>query len=488
LSLLRRPEPWVFLILLGSYAFFWQARDWNSASRLMLTYALVDRGTIAINGLEDQTGDKAFFRGRYYTDKLPGFSFLAAGPYAMARVALRLPAHPLNRKGFAYWPADYWVTLSTSGLLTALTGVVLTGLARDLGCGPRRAALVGLAYGLTTPAYAYATMSYGHQASAFALLTAFALLWRTEGRRSTLRLVLAGFLASYAAVIELQVGPVSAILGVYLLAQVVGKRRPLSALGDFAVGAVVPALMLLGYNQLAFGSPWDMGYFHHATWIFSRVHSAENPLGLRSPHWERAVDLLWGGKRGLLFYAPILILALPGWVVLARRRLWGMAAVSLAVVASVFVVNLSYPEWTGGWSTGPRLLVPMLPFAMLPVAALLAAGGRETAWLAAVLALAGGVVILLFLGIGGRVPQDIPDPLREAVGPLWRGDPLPPWTYGRRFTRNAVDWLAPATVARLPERWRGLQFLPLALGQALVIAAMLLALRPAKDPRGPVFW
>ena len=39
-------------------------------------------------------------------------------------------------------------------------------------------------------------------------------------------------------------------------------------------------------------------------------------------------------------------------------------------------MNLSYPEWTGGWSTGPRLLVPLLPFAMLPVASLLAVGGR----------------------------------------------------------------------------------------------------------------
>ncbi|HEY2159114.1 MAG TPA: hypothetical protein VGH33_26030, partial [Isosphaeraceae bacterium] len=72
-----RPALGVFLILWASYAFFWHARDWNSASRLMLTYALVDRGTIVLNGLEEQTRDIAYFRGRYYTDKLPGFSLLA---------------------------------------------------------------------------------------------------------------------------------------------------------------------------------------------------------------------------------------------------------------------------------------------------------------------------------------------------------------------------------------------------------------------------
>ena len=177
---LRRPELWVFVILLGSYAFFWHSRDWNSASRLMLTYAIVDRGTIIIDGLDEQTGDKAFFGGHYYCDKLPGFSLLATGPYLLAKCVLGLPDHPLNRKAFAYWPADYWVTLGTSALFTALTGVLLAGLARDLGCGPRRAALVALAYGLATPAYAYATMSYGHQVSSFALLASFALLWRTD--------------------------------------------------------------------------------------------------------------------------------------------------------------------------------------------------------------------------------------------------------------------------------------------------------------------
>ena len=43
----------------------------------------------------------------------------------------------------------------------------------------------------------------------------------------------------------------------------------------------------------------------------------------------------------------------PGLAALARRKLWGVLVVSTAVMAAVFTVNLSYPEWTGGWSTGP---------------------------------------------------------------------------------------------------------------------------------------
>ena len=55
---------------------------------------------------------------------------------------------------------------------------------------------------------------------------------------------------------------------------------------SFGVGAVIPTLILLGYNQLAFGSPWDMGYVHHAIYQFAKVHNAANPLGLRLPNWS----------------------------------------------------------------------------------------------------------------------------------------------------------------------------------------------------------
>ena len=66
----------------------------------MLTYSLVDRGTVAITGLDQQTKDKAKFEGQYYSDKLPGFSLLATVPYAIARSVLRLPSHPLNQAAF----------------------------------------------------------------------------------------------------------------------------------------------------------------------------------------------------------------------------------------------------------------------------------------------------------------------------------------------------------------------------------------------------
>ncbi len=474
---LRRPAFWVFVILLGSYAYFWHSRDWNTASRLMLTYAVVDRGTVVISGLEQQTEDKARFQGQYYSDKPPGFSLLATVPYAVARWVFRFAAHPLNRDAFPYWAPDYWVTLGISGVFTAATGALLVFWSRCLGCSSGRAALVGLAYGLATPAYVYATLAYGHQATAFALFGSFFLIWKRVSRHGAFLIFLAGFLAAFAAVIDLSVGPVSAVLGFYLLAQCLrGDRRP-DALALFGVGALLPSVILLGYNQLAFGSPWDLGYGHHAFYQFAKVHNQANPLGLRAPEmvWQRLASLLWGRYRGLTFYAPILLLAVPGWVVLFARRSWDAAVVTMLVVLAVLVVNLFYPEWTGGWSTGPRLLVPLLPFAMLPVAALLAGHSkvaRAATLVALCLALAGGVEMLLFQGVGGRVPQDIGDPLAEAVWPLWRGAPLPGWRYGERFCCNLAALAAPDVVNRLDTALQSVQFLPLVVAQGLAILGL----------------
>jgi hypothetical protein len=230
--------------------------------------------------------------------------------------------------------------------------------------------------------------------------------------------------------------------------------------------------LLLGYNQLAFGSPWDLGYRHHVVPDFARVHNVQNPFGLRAPDWTRLGPLLFGSYRGLFFYAPVLLATVPGWLVLLMSRRAGAAIVSMLVVATVLLVNLSYPEWTGGWSTGPRLLVPLIPFAMIGVAGLMAGCGRAarfTTLVVAGLALLGGVEMLLYQGVGARIPQSEPDPL-GVVCALWKGQsPLPWWWVGDRFCRNLVSQAAPEGIARLAPRWQFLQFLPLVLAQGLAI-------------------
>ena len=167
---LRKPAPWVFLILLGSYAFFWHSRDWNTASRLMLTYALgrsrhgrhhragrADRRQGQVPGPVlfrqaarlSAAGDAAVRSSRSWSCGFPSIRCRAG---ARAVLGGRLLGHALH-----FGPAHglHWCTAWSTGRAAWVAG-------------PGRAALLGLAYGLATPAYVYATLAYGHQATAFA--------------------------------------------------------------------------------------------------------------------------------------------------------------------------------------------------------------------------------------------------------------------------------------------------------------------------------
>ena len=153
--------------------------------------------------------------------------------------------------------------------------------------------------------------------------------------------------------------------------------------------------------------------------------------------------------------------------------------ISGCTCAAVFAVNLSYPEWTGGWSTGPRFLVPMLPFAMLPVAALLSLNRRWIAGIAVCLAIFGGAQMLMFQAVGGRIPHSggpaTQHPFREVVWPIVRGDPLPWWKQerGERFERTLGDPILAKWAGGLPPGWRWVQYTPFVGAQIVAIGCMM---------------
>lgn len=464
----------VFAILMLSYAYFWHSRDWNTSARLMLTYALVDHGTVILDGYKDHSRDFAVYHGRYYCDKTPGYSLLAVPVYALARVC-GLRAHPLGASGpsMPYWIGDYLCTLAVSGITGALSAILIARLARALGCSLRISALLALAYGLATPMQVYSSLAYGHVPVGFCLLASFALIRSEYGlslRRS--RAFCAGFLAAYASVIELQAGPLSALLGVSVVVLTLTGARRATFLLHFSLGAAVPTLILLGYNQWAFGHPLDLGYFHLNTPRFARIHGRDNPLGVGAPRLEALRELFIGRDRGLFFYAPITLFAVPGWLALMLRRQWFEALFSLAAVVAHTVVIAGYPEYSGGWATGPRLLLPMVPFLMLPIAGL--AAGHPRVWLVPI-ALASAYamgVMLMFQGLGGRIPDGIREPIATTAVPFYAGGIKPQWAPAGGIERNMADgFTLPGRRSRIRDA-RPL-VIPIALVQALALAALL---------------
>src|SRR5216684_9234062 len=66
-----------------SYAYFYEGGGWNQNSRFDLVRAIVEQRTLRIDAYHQNTEDKAFANGHYYSDKAPGLALLAV-PIAVA--------------------------------------------------------------------------------------------------------------------------------------------------------------------------------------------------------------------------------------------------------------------------------------------------------------------------------------------------------------------------------------------------------------------
>ncbi len=361
---LARPEPALFALLLGAYAYFYQAGGFNQNSRFDLVRAVVEQGTVRIDALHENAGDKAYHAGHYYSDKAPGSSLLGLPAYALADHFNG--GAPRSEEFLNH--AAYWTTLASIALPSALGALALFSLGGLLGMSLGARVVLTLATGLGTAAFPYSTMLYGHQLCAALLVGAFWLLARVRhqaSQRPGRELFSAGLLLGLAFMTEYTAALAIAALGLYALA----FGRSWARLGWLSLGAALPLLALALYHTDAFGGPLAFPY-SYSTQVHRHLGVV---LGMSMPAPLVLGRLLFGPYRGLFYSAPWLIAAVPGAAMFcASRRHRAEGLVCLAIVASLVCLNATLIDWEGGWTFGARYLVPAIPFL-----ALLALGARR---------------------------------------------------------------------------------------------------------------
>jgi len=329
-------------------------------------------------------------------------------------------------------------------------------------------------------AMTYSILFVSHQLSAVCIASAWILSVRVvEDGRDVRLLAAAGFLAGAAPLMDYQAAFAGVPLAVYLVWKLCGRppRRP-AALALAALSSLPPMGLLLFYHWRAFGHPLRTGYA--ASQTFAHFHQ-RGLLGMDRLRWEAFVGSTVAPDNGLLFLCPMLLLALPGFYILARRRDVWTLGVTLAVVVIylLFISSLSF--WRGGWQVGPRYITVMLPFALVPAAAAIAAADRlagwrgELAW-AGVVALVSASIVIYSLSsvLFPHFPETFANPVHELVLRLLVAGHAPwnaGWLVGLRGLPSLIPYLAAllgllvlAAVPR-PERWRaGLAGLALAAG------------------------
>lgn len=449
------------LLLLHCYGFFHQLPAWNENSRYDLVRALVDDHTSRIDPYHKNTGDKSFYNGHYYSDKAPGSALLAVPAYWLLDRAAALAGDDHPDEGRAI----HALTFAAAGLPTVLLALLLLRLLRPL-TGERWALTMSLGYALGSLAFPFATMYFGHAAAAFFLFAAFYVLWRhtpSRSRATVWWVIWAGFLAGWAVLVEipalLSVGP--------LLLYALARERRAPAL--MAVGALLPLTCLLAYNWASFGGPFVLGYASLDHSGFAEGMSR----GILGVTWPKpaALEEILLGPRGLLRLSPWLSLAPLGlWAAKGggtadggrRQDLRREVALCGAIGGVFLLANAGYYLPLGGWSPGPRFLIPALPFVTVLVAL---APRAFRPLLGLQIAYAVGIFFLATATMP-NAPETVQDPL----GDLW----LP-----RLLARDLVQ-----TTAWLRWGLHGAQpLLPLGLAFAIAVAALYATTRPGAAAR-----
>ncbi len=394
---LRRILP--FLLLLAICSWYPDlGRNANTISRAATVAAITEHGDLCIDAYHEQTADKAFVNGHYYSEKAPLPALLVAPVW--------LTAYHLG-----------WVTPGACGLLTdgliALGGFLCGSLPLALIMlytwrrleerhPPHRAYLLSLFAFLGAFPFLYAGSFQGHLLAALFLL----LAWETRRRQ---RYLVCGLLAGAAVMCEysLFLFPLAwSVQGAY--------RRQWPALTSFFWGGLPALVLLVAHNTAVSGSPFSLPYDHTA------LHGdTSRYLGLALPSPRALWGLLFSGYRGLFVHAPITLLIL--YHMAARPIVADLRSIllhPLIVPSATLVVLLSaHSMWWGGWAWGPRHLTSLAVLLLATGLPLLPWAPAVRRWFLCVGALGVVMNIGARLTSGYSLPTGIERPFLDVVLP-----------------------------------------------------------------------
>jgi hypothetical protein len=427
------PSIILFLVLFVSYCYFFPGPGWGSVSRMNLVMALVDERTVRLDAYRGTTGDRAFYEGHWFHEKAPGGACLGLLPYRLYAWFVPRPKTFDDPAWSRYYGRALYVTTCLStGLLSALAGVVLFHLVCGLFGHPGGAMATAVIYGLATPAFVYATQFQGHQMAAALFILALACARSAANRRRAFHLVAAGLFAGFAVATEYQDVFLAVAVLVYLLAALRPRRR----LAWFVLGAVPPALLVLAYNYVCFGHPLQVGYLFVDAQAWQAVHGG-GFAGFGWPRLDVWQAMLLRLNRGLFIFSPVLLLVVPGALLWARgagRRdttgtLFPRAELLLCLaVVVLFPVFLSgFRPIMTGHQFGPRFLVAMLPFAALLTAPMVP---RWRYVPAVVLGSVSALIALAGAAVNPEFSPQLPNPIAEYLIPRLVAGDFPATFYG----------------------------------------------------------
>lgn len=362
-------------------------REMLSASTALSRFFEIGISRDFVNAPRRSQGDAVsrYGMGLSLAEALPGI-----GTRVLRTIAPSAPSAPV----FSLLPIACLVAAAWAAARTLLL----------LGSAPAWAAASGAGLVLATPLWGYASSDYGEPLQAccvsLALLAVVELRRNPASRRWQIALgVAAGFAILTKTLLFIAVAP-------FLVCMFFGRKKEEK---DFLEGKKEERKRR-GRDERAERSapPWPLLlsfsailclWFLFELFRFGKLFGGYSGETFSYPFFTGLLRLTVFPNKGLLWYAPIVLLAPIGFVALFRRDRRLALAAALSPVSLLFAAS-AWWAWDGQAGWGPRLLLPALPPLVL-LAGLGCASSNRPVRIAGALALAIGFGVNL---LGALVP------------------------------------------------------------------------------------
>jgi hypothetical protein len=297
----------------------------DGASMLAVTHSILHHGSFDVPASLGAVGTG----GKYYSNYGIGLSVVALPFVAIGDLVAVAIGHQAQLESFG--------ASSVMPIIMGLLVFTLWRIAIRLGATMRWAAVLAAGAVLGTYALPYGKDFFSEPLTALGIAIALERLLASRYRTAGLGLALA------------VVTRPQTVLLVPVISLIVWRYRGFRPALDFALVAAVGVVVDALYNVVRFGSVLNSGYGGES---FS------------TPFLRGAVGLLFGTNKSLFLFAPVAVVLVVGAVTTWRRGDRFYVTLAGASFVVFFVSSALWWSWQGGWSWGPRLILPGVLCAM----------------------------------------------------------------------------------------------------------------------------
>ena len=350
----------IFLLCFIAFSYFITGfHSANEGSAFALIKSMVEEGKLSINTFKDYASvDISKYNGNYYSDKPPGRSFMGIPVYILDKLF-----------GFT---SDFQVYMSLellTSLFSALGVVVFYKFTIFLNIDKKHALILSFVYGFATILFTFSKTFFAHPYSAFFnLLALYTLLLALESNQRKY-LIYSGVAMGISFLMEYTNILVIAVFGIYYLYR--NRLKNIPNIFMLGISFLAIASILLVYDYLIFGNPFTTT----ESYQLSYGNILQTQLFKTAELKNGLYGLLFSETSGLFYFSPVLLLSIPGLLYWIRNDFYNtktknrfLGLVLFLSFAAILIFYAAKEGWRGGNSYGPRYLLVVIPFLVIPIA------------------------------------------------------------------------------------------------------------------------